>query len=228
MGVSKTTVHHWIVASTIHVHSNSLKPILTEEIKWARVEWPCTSGILMISQSTKTCMTISIWMRSGSFSPEEKNPTHHVKHKSHITKVMFLCAVVRLCYNPCSKTWWDGKLGIWPIGDWEPAQQGSKNRLKGTLVWKNKLVTKSVYQDLLVSKLLPAIMEKWLRRDRLSRKIFIQQDRAKSHISEDDKEFNDALTENDINVVLYMQPTNSPDVNLLDLGFLEASRVSTT
>ena len=38
MGVSKTAVHHWIVASTIHVHCNSLKPILTEENKWARVE----------------------------------------------------------------------------------------------------------------------------------------------------------------------------------------------
>ena len=38
MGVSKTTVHHWIVASTICVHCNSLKPILTEENKWERLE----------------------------------------------------------------------------------------------------------------------------------------------------------------------------------------------
>ena len=37
MGVSKTTVHHWIVASTIHVHCNSLKPVLTEENKVARL-----------------------------------------------------------------------------------------------------------------------------------------------------------------------------------------------
>ena len=37
MGVSKTTVQHWIVVSTIHVHSNSLKPILTEENKLARL-----------------------------------------------------------------------------------------------------------------------------------------------------------------------------------------------
>ena len=36
MGVSKTTVHHWIVASTIHVHCNSLKPIFTEENKWGQ------------------------------------------------------------------------------------------------------------------------------------------------------------------------------------------------
>ena len=38
MGVSKTTVHCWIVVSTIRVHCNSLKPILTEENKWARLE----------------------------------------------------------------------------------------------------------------------------------------------------------------------------------------------
>ena len=38
MGVSKTTVHHWIVESTPHVHSNSLRPILTEENRLARFE----------------------------------------------------------------------------------------------------------------------------------------------------------------------------------------------
>ena len=35
MGVSKTTVHCWIVASMIRVHCNSLKPILKEENKRA-------------------------------------------------------------------------------------------------------------------------------------------------------------------------------------------------
>ena len=101
-----------------------------------------------------------------------------------------------------------------------------KNRPKGTLVWKNKTVTKEVYQDLLISKLLPAIMEKWMRRDRLSRKIFIQQDGAKIHISEDDKVFKEALLEKGINGKLYMQAANSPDINLLDLGFSEPSSVS--
>ena len=38
MGVSKTTVHRWIVASMIRVHCNSLKLILTEENKHARFE----------------------------------------------------------------------------------------------------------------------------------------------------------------------------------------------
>ena len=83
-------------------------------------------------------------------------------------------------------------------------------------------MTKEVYLDLLISKLLPAIVEKWLRRDRFSRKIFIQQDGAKNHISKDDKVFKDALTEKGINAKLYTQSANSPDVNLLDLGFFRA------
>ena len=69
-------------------------------------------------------------MRSGSFSPgrrrylllpEEKNTNWCVKHKLHITKVMFLCAITHPGFNPAAISWWDGKLGIWPIGDWEPA-----------------------------------------------------------------------------------------------------------
>ena len=38
MGASKTTVQHWIVESTLCVHSNSLRPILTEENRLAKFE----------------------------------------------------------------------------------------------------------------------------------------------------------------------------------------------
>ena len=58
----------------------------------------------------------------------------------------------------------------------------------------------------------------------VSRKIYIQQDGAKSHIGEDDKEFNNTLAEQDINAELNTQAANSPDVNLLDLGFLGYSK----
>ena len=81
------------------------------------------------------------------------------------------------------------------------------------------MVTIEVYQDLLISKLLPAIIEKWPRRDRLSRKIFIQQDGARNHISEDDMVFKEGLMEKGIDAKLYTQAANSPDVNLLDLDF---------
>ena len=135
---------------------------------------------------------------------------------------MFLCAVACPRLNPSANSWWDRKLGIWPIGDWELAKCKSKNSPRGTSVWKNKAATKEVYRELLISKLLLAIIEKWPQIDRLSRKIYIQQDSAKSHIGEDDKEFKDTLAEQDINIELYTQVANSPDVNLLDLGFFGA------
>ena len=115
-------------------------------------------------------------------------------------------------------------FGLSVIGNLQ--KRGSKNRPKGTLVWKNKVVTKEVYHELLISKLLPAIVEKWPQTDQLLRKIWIQQDGAKSHISADDNEFKEALNDQDINAELYTQAANTPDVNLLDLGFSELFRVS--
>ena len=60
----------------------------------------------------------------------------------------------------------------------------------------------------------------------LLRKILIQQDGAKCHISADDDEFNEVLIDQNINAELYTQAANSPDVNLLDLGFFELFKVS--
>jgi hypothetical protein len=57
----------------------------------------------------------------------EMPPKRYVKHKSHIEKVMFLCAQARPRYDPHKQCMWDGKLGIWPIGDLTMAQRSSGN-----------------------------------------------------------------------------------------------------
>ena len=80
-------------------------------------------------------------------------------------------------------------------------------------------MTKEAYRELLISKLLPAIVEKWPQTDRLSRKIWIQQDGAKCHINTDNNKFEQVLQDHELNAGLYTQAANSPDVNLLDLGF---------
>ena len=134
---------------------------------------------------------------------------------------MFLCTVARPHFNPSAilggmGSWGFGLLGIGNL------QNGDKKGPKGTLVWKNRMVTKELYRDPLISKLIPAILEKWPRRDRMSRTIYMQQDSTKNHIYEDDKEFNNALMEQDIDAKLYMQTLNSPDISLLDLGFFRA------
>ena len=55
--------------------------------------------------------------------------------------------------------------------------------------------------------------------DQLLKKIWIQQDGRKIHICADDNEFKEALNVQEVNAELYTQAVNSPDVNLLDLGF---------
>ena len=46
----------------------------------------------------------------------EERPVRRVRHKKYMTKVMFLCAQARPRYDPHTERWWDGKIGIWPVG----------------------------------------------------------------------------------------------------------------
>ena len=53
-------------------------------------------------------------------------------------------------------------------------------------------------------------------------RIQLQQDGAKSHILEDNVEFKEAVDEIGLNLTMFMQSLNSPDTNILDLGFFRA------
>ena len=52
--------------------------------------------------------------------------------------------------------------------------------------------------------------------------IFIQQDNTKPHINVNDGEFHEVASRGGLNIQLVCQPPNSPDLNVLDLGFLRA------
>ena len=52
--------------------------------------------------------------------------------------------------------------------------------------------------------------------------IFIQQDNAKPHISPTDEEFVSVAQSDGFDIRLRCQPPNSPDFNVLDLGFFNA------
>ena len=150
---------------------------------------------------------------------DEAEPYRHVQHKSFLTKIMFLCAVARPRYDTNKNAWFDGKIGIWPIGKWEQAKQSSKKRAKGMPVWKNQCIMWDVYWEYLIQKLLPAIKRRWPTNNR---RIQLQQDGAKSHILEDDEEFKEAVDEIGLNLTMYTQLPSSPDTNILDLGFFRA------
>jgi hypothetical protein len=133
---------------------------------------------------------------------------------------MFLCAVARPRWNSSTNAWFDGKLGIWPVGSFEEAQRTSVNRGRGEMAWKNKNMTRKIYRDMLENELIPALLTRWP--SGWNKTIRIQQDGAKAHVKDNDEWLNEALEEVGLDARLYTQPPNSPDVNILDLGFFRA------
>ena len=81
-----------------------------------------------------------------------------------------------------------------------------------------------VYWEYLIQKLLPAIKRKWLMNNG---RIWLQQDGTKSHSLDDNKEFKEAVDDIGLNLTVYTQSPNSPDTNILDLGFSELYSHST-
>ena len=92
----------------------------------------------------------------------------------------------------------------------------------GTLVTKAMTsVKKDTIRQFLIEKVLPAIKEKWTTEER-GLPIFIQQDNARTHIDVNDPAFVQAAQADGWDIRLTCQPPNSPDLNVLDLGFFAA------
>ena len=206
--IGNNTVQRMLLQKDVcRVHTSSLKPTLTEENKMSRMELALSfidknntskfenmEDLIHIDEKwfylTKDGQRFIIVM-------DEEEPYRHVQHKSFLTKIMFLCAVARPRYDTNKNTWFDGKIGIWPIGKWEPAKRSSKKRAKGTPVWKNQLINWGVFHEYLIQKFLPVVKEKWPRNNA---RIRLQQDGAKSHILEDDVEFKEAVQQIGLNL----------------------------
>jgi hypothetical protein len=153
---------------------------------------------------------------------DEEEPERVTQNKNYIEKVMFLAAVARPRYAVDGSETFDGKIGIWPFTFEEAAKKDSPNRLKGTMVTKViTSVTRDVSRDWLINNVLPAIKEKWPAAER-GRTIYIQQDNARTHVLVNDPCFCAAAQADGWDIRLVCQPANSPDLNILDLGFFAA------
>ncbi|XP_074297784.1 uncharacterized protein LOC141628557 [Silene latifolia] len=134
---------------------------------------------------------------------------------------MFMCAVARPKYGPNGEVLFDGKIGICPFIVEVPRKRNSRNRVAGTLETKCiESVNKQVIKDMIIRVVVPAIKAKWP--ENKSKYIIIQQDNARSHIKNSDPEFIAAANQDGWNIELSCQAPNSPDLNVLDLGFFRA------
>ncbi|XP_028782212.1 uncharacterized protein LOC114738342 [Neltuma alba] len=132
---------------------------------------------------------------------------------------MFLVAVARPRFDSEGNKIFSGKIGVFPLVRQEPTKRNSINRRAGSLVTKPiASITKEVSRQFLIEHVVPAIKEKWPR-DSIGEPIYIQQDNARCYIDPDDNEFCRVATEDGFNIRLMNQPPNSPDLNILDLGF---------
>ena len=187
MGVTLSIVQRMLLHRDVcHVHTSSLKPTLTEENKMSRMEL-ALSFVDKNNTSKFENMEDLIHIDEKWFyltkdrqhfiiAADEEEPHRHVQHKSFLTKIMFLCVVARPRYDTRKNAWFDRKIGIWPIGKWEPAKRSSKKCAKGMPVWKNQCITHDVYHEYLIQKFLPAVKEKW---PMPNGRIQLQQDGAK-------------------------------------------------
>jgi len=145
-----------------------------------------------------------------------------VQHKGHITKVMFLCALARPKYNNTTRQWFDGLIGIYPVGELSMYQRRSATHQRGDIMWQNLNMDRDEYQRMIVDLVLPDIKRKMP----LNNNIILQQDGASAHLPPDDPVFKAKVAElyggNEDAVKLYTQPAQSPDLNINDLGFFHS------
>lgn len=240
LGVSKSSLGRLIKQKdddgkhVIGRHSNSLLPLLLPEHKVARVFYAYSklsreTGLYYAYDQDVHIdekwfyITPHAYKCYISSNERETNtvPVRRVVHKSHIDKVMFLCATARPRFDETGVCIFDGKIGIWPIVERVPARRASRARPAGTLVTKTLNVNKELYREYLLEKVIPAIKAKFPRGNK---SVTIQQDGAKSHIAENDREFLQALerVKGTWNISLLTQPARSPDLNHLDLSFFRA------
>ncbi|ETV78974.1 hypothetical protein H257_07758 [Aphanomyces astaci] len=232
MNVPKTTLHRYYKKGLFIKYSSVLKPSLTDANKVVRLKWSVDAlrsgldGGLRFDDMMDCVHVDEKWLfasrvRATYYLAKGEEPPHRTtKSKLHIMKVMFLSAVVRPRWDNESGSWFDGKIGTWHFTEWNPAKRSSRNRPAGTMELSAVSVTRRVYKQMLINKVIPAIKARWPKEETC--KIRIQQDNARPHVSPLDAEIVAACRQDGWDMQVVFQLPNSPDLNVLDLGFFRA------
>ncbi len=134
---------------------------------------------------------------------------------------MFLRAVAKPRQNPATGDWFDGKIGCWPFIETVEARRTSVNRPKGALVTAGVSVDKAAYKGMLIQKLLPAMKTK-LEPYVSDKCVVVQHDNAKPHSGAMAYDVTYECHRDGWQIRFEFQPPNSPDTNVLDLGFFRS------
>ncbi|KAF0692171.1 Aste57867_16714 [Aphanomyces stellatus] len=122
---------------------------------------------------------------------------------------MFLAAVAR------PRDGFNGKIGMWPFVRQSPAVRSSRHLPAGTM--QTILINEDaeVYQRFVLNLVIPAIKTNFPSANKM---VVLQQDNATPHRSINNAVLS-AVSTDGWTFVVGHQPPNSPDLNVLDLGF---------
>ncbi|KAF0702086.1 hypothetical protein AaE_016137 [Aphanomyces astaci] len=137
------------------------------------------------------------------------------KSKRFIPKVMFLAAVARPRHDDERGVMFDGKIGMWPVVKYLPAARNSRNRPAGTIVPTIVNVDAVLYRDYVITRVVPAIKAKF---PSVNKRVVLQHNNATPHGAITDAILACVSTDG-WTFVVQRQPPNSPDLNVLDLGY---------
>ncbi|ETV67858.1 hypothetical protein H257_15982 [Aphanomyces astaci] len=214
-GLTMGTICRNLKSGTLERRSSRLKPLLTDENRTERIEF-CRSDGSGLAELPFLDMHDVVHLDEKWFNADkdrrkvyltkgERIGRRACKSKRFIPKVMFLAAVARPQYDDAGNLIFDGKIGMWPFVTSTPAIRTSRNRPAGTIYGHY-----SGQRERRGAKM-PSV----------SKRVVIQHDNASPHASVSDGVL-DAIQGHFADgweFRVRRQPPNSPDLNVLDLGF---------
>ncbi|KAG2253327.1 hypothetical protein Bca52824_083463 [Brassica carinata] len=235
LGIATSTLHKRVKEGMLRRHTNAIKPSLKDgnirdRLKFcfsmlekdSLIHEPKFVNMYNIVHIDEKWFYMTKKMEKYYLVPDEEVPHRTCQSKNYIEKVMFLAAMTRPRFDEEGNETFSGKIGVFPFVTMQPAKRRSKNRDAGTLELKaSTSVKREDIRACLIEKVIPVIHERWPVEDR-GKTIFIQKDNARTHVQCGDKEFKEAACKNGFDIRLMCQPANSPDLNILDLGYFSA------
>ncbi|ETW00004.1 hypothetical protein H310_07447 [Aphanomyces invadans] len=208
--LSLSAVYRSFRKGTLQRHSSRLKPLLTRHFEFDDM-WDIVHLDEKWFNADKNRRMV--YLVKG-----QTIGRHAVKSKMFTSKVIFLAAVARPRFDEARGAKFTGKIGMWPFVEFRPAVRNSRNRPAGATVPTLVNVSGDVYLEYVATRVIPAIMVAFPRASWIHKRVVLQHDNASLHrviteavlatVSLDGWTF-----------VLRRRPPNSPDLNVLDLGF---------
>jgi hypothetical protein len=196
-----------------------VRPFLTPEhnlarLNWARVwkDFNFTDPNTLVLHLDEKCFYAFDARGKIVYLPPGVDPKPmYALSKTRIPWVMFLGVVG----SPRPEKGFDGKIGLFHVGEPKIAKNKSKYHDQGDEYWVNINMDGDVFMNMVETKVIPAALKKcpW------AKKIIFQIDNAGGHrINQSLDYLNGLKQKTKIKIEFITQPCRSPDTNVLDLG----------